>query len=109
MPRHVSKYGIVAETSRFVTPWNRRTQWSCFGFTCGQARIASASDEVMVSGYCWSKRRNGTKTGVVEVADSIPTFAVNAGAGGAVAKARLVWRVAMSACSVWSRQDATRR
>ena len=41
---------------------------------------------------------------VVEVADSIPTFAVNAGAGGPVAEAMLVWRVAMSSCSVWSRQ-----
>ena len=48
----------------------------------------------MESGY-WSKRGNGTTTGVVEVADSIPTFAVNAGAGGAVAKAMLVWRVAI--------------
>ena len=29
---------------------------------------------------------------------------VNAGAGGAVEEAMLVWRVAMSSCSVWSRQ-----
>ena len=94
MPRRVSKYGIVAVTSRFATPWNTRTRWSCFGFICGLARTAGASDEVMVSGY-WSKRGNGTTTGVVEVADSIPTFAVNAGAGGAVAKAMLVWRVAI--------------
>ena len=65
-------------------------------------RAASANDEVIVSGY-WCKRRNGTTTGVVEVADSIPTFAVNAGTGGAVAKVMLVWRVAMSSCSVWSR------
>ena len=57
----------------------------------------------MVRGY-WSKRGNGTTTGVVEVADSIPTFAVSAGAGGAVAKGMLVWRVAMSSCGVWSRQ-----
>ena len=57
----------------------------------------------MASGY-WSMWGNGTTTGVVEVADSIPTFAVNAGPGGAVAKAMLVWRVAMSRCSVWSRQ-----
>ena len=57
----------------------------------------------------WSKRGNGTTTGVVEVADSIPTFAVNAGAGGAVPKAMLVWRVAMSSCSVWSRQLSTRK
>ena len=103
MPRRVSRYGIVAVTGRFATPWNTRTQWSCFGFICGLTRTARMSDEVMVSGY-WSKRRNGTTTGVVEVADSIPTFAVNAGAGGAVAKALLVWRVAMSSCSVWSRQ-----
>ena len=59
--------------------------------------------EVIVSGYC-SRRGKGTTTGVVEVADSIPTFAVNAGAGGAVAEAMLVWRVTMSSCSVWSRQ-----
>ena len=85
MPRRVSKYGIVAVTSRFATPWNTRTRWSCFGFICGLTRTSSASDEVVVSGYC-SKRGNGTTTGVVEVADSIPTFAVNAGAGGAVAK-----------------------
>ena len=38
------------------------------------------------------------------MADSIPTFAVSAGAGGAVAKAMLVWRVVMSSCSVWSRK-----
>ena len=62
-----------------------------------------ANDAVIVSG-CWSRRRNGTTTGVVEVSDSIPTFAVNAGAGGVVAEAMLVWRVAMSSCSVWSRQ-----
>ena len=99
MPRRVSKYGIVAVTSRFATSWITRAQWSCF--TCGPARTASASDEVMVRG-CRSKRRNGTTTGVVEVADSIPTFAVNAGAGGAVAEAMLVWRVAMSSCSVES-------
>ena len=103
MPRRVSKYGIVAVTSRFATPWNTRTRWSCFGFICGLARTASASDEVMVSGY-WPKRGNDTTTGVVEVAVSIPTFAVNAEAGGAVAQAMLVWRVAMSSCSVWSRQ-----
>ena len=103
MPRRVSKYGIVAVTSRFATPWNSRTQWSCFGFICGLAGAASASDEVIVSGY-WSKRGNGTTTGVVEVADSILTFEVNAGAGGVVAEAMLVWRVAMSSCSVWSGQ-----
>ena len=101
MPRRVSKHKIVAVTSRFATPWNTRAQWSCF--ICGLARTASASDEVMVRGY-WLRRGNGTTTGVVEVADSIPTFAVNAGAGGAVAEAMLVWRVALSSCSVWSRQ-----
>ena len=88
-------------TSRFATPWNTQAQWSCF--ICGVAQTANASDEVIVSG-CWSKRGNGTATGVVDVADSIPTFAVNAGAGGAVANAMLVWRVAMSSCSVWSGQ-----
>ena len=103
MPGRVSKYGVVAVACRFATPWNTRTQWSCFGFICGLARTASASDEAMVRGY-WSKCGNGTTTGVVEVADSILTFAVNAGAGGAVAKAMLFWRVAMSSCSVWSRQ-----
>ena len=76
MPRRVSKYGAVAVTSRFATPWSTRTQWICLGFSCGLARAASANDEVTVSGY-WSKRGNGTTTGVVEVADSIPTFAVN--------------------------------
>ena len=94
MPRRVSKYRNVAATSRFATLCSTRTQWSCFGFICGLAGAASANDEVMVSG-CWSKRGNGTTTGVVEVADSISTFAVNAGAG-AVAEAMLVWRVAMS-------------
>ena len=103
MPRRVSKCKVVAVTSRFATPWNTRAHWSCFGFICGLARTASANDEVIVSG-CWSKRRNGTTTGVVEVADSVLTFAVNAGAGGAVARAMLVWRVAMSSCSLWSRQ-----
>ena len=47
---------------------------------------------------------NGTTTGVIEAADSISIFAVDAGAGGAVAGVKLVWRVAMSSCSVWSQQ-----
>ena len=34
MSRRVSKYVIVAATSRFATPWSTRTQWSCFGFIC---------------------------------------------------------------------------
>ena len=46
MPRRVSKYGTVTVTSRFATSWNTRAQWSCFGFICGLARTASASDEV---------------------------------------------------------------
>ena len=79
----MSKHGIVGATSRFATPWNTRAQRSCFSFICGLAGTASANDEVAVSGY-WSKRGNGTTTGVIE-ADSIPTLAVNAGAGGAVA------------------------
>ena len=70
---------------------------------CGLARTASASDEVIVNGY-WSRRGSGTTTGVTEAAESTSTFAVNAGTGGAVAGAMLVWRVAMSSCSVWSRQ-----
>ena len=90
-------------TGRLDVPWSTRAQWSCFGFVCGLARAASASDEVIVNGY-WSKRVNGTTTGVVEATDSISTFAVSAGAGGAVAGAMLVWRVAMSGCSVWSQQ-----
>ena len=101
MPRRVSMCGIVTVTSRFATPWSTRTQWSCFGFMCGLARAASANDEVTASGY-WSKRGNGTTTGVV--ADLIPTFAVNAGTGGAAAEAMLVWSGAMSSCSVWSQQ-----
>ena len=58
---------------------------------------------MIVNGY-WSKRVNGTTTRVVEVADSIPTFAVGAGAGGAAAEATLVWRAARSSCSVWGPQ-----
>ena len=42
--------------------------------------------------------------GVTDATDPVSTFAVNAGAGGAVAGAMLVWRVAMSSCSVWSQQ-----
>ena len=38
------------------------------------------------------------------MADSISTFTVNAGAGGAAAGVKLVWRVAMSSCTVWSQQ-----
>ena len=64
---------------------------------------ASASDEVIVNGH-WSKRVNGTTTRVMEGTDSTSTFAMNAGAGGAVAGVMLVWRVAMSSCSVWSQQ-----
>ena len=64
--------------------WTTHTQWSYLGFICGLARTASASDEVIVNGH-FSKRVNGTTTGVMEATDSISTFAVNAGAGGAVA------------------------
>ena len=96
MPSRVSKIRVVAVTGRFVTPWSTRAQW-------GPARTASASDEVIVNGY-WSKRVNGTTTGVMEATDSISTFAVSAGAGGAVAGVMLVWRVAMSSCSAWSQQ-----
>ena len=46
---------------------------------------------MIVNGH-WSKRVNGTTTGVMEPTDSISTFAVDAGPGGAV---MLVWRVAM--------------
>ena len=66
MPSRVSKTGIVAVTSQFAAPWNTRTQWSCIGFICGLTRTASACDEVVVNGY-WSKRRNGTTTGVIEL------------------------------------------
>ena len=89
MPSRVSKYGVVAVISRLATPWSTRVQWSSLGIICGLARTASASNEVIVSGY-WPKRGNGTTTGVVEVADSIPSSAVKAGAGGAVARAMLV-------------------
>ena len=102
MPSRVSKYGVVAVISRLATPWSTRVQWSSLGIICGLARTASASNEVIVSGY-WTKRGNGTTTGVVEVADSIPSSALKAGAGGAVARV-LVLRVAMSSCNVWSRQ-----
>ena len=42
--RRVSKYGIVAVTSRFASPGNTRRRWSCFGFICALARAASAND-----------------------------------------------------------------
>ena len=42
--------------------------------------------------------------GMVETTGSTSTFVTNAGAGGAVAEMMLVWRVAMSRYSVWSRQ-----
>ena len=103
MPSRVSKFRVVAVTSRFATSSSTRAKWSCFGFICGLARTASVSNEVIVNGH-WSKRVTGTMTGVMEATDSTSTFAVNAGAGGAVAKAMLVWRVAMSSCSVWSQQ-----
>ena len=71
----VRKNGIVAVTSRFAAPWNTRTRWSCF----------SDCEWVLVQA---GKRHDDW--------DPIPTFAVNAGEGGAVAEAMLVWRVAMS-------------
>ena len=61
-------------------------------------------EEVILNGNHWSKRVNGTTTGVMEATDSISAFAVNAGVGGAVAGAMLVWRVAVGSCSVWSQQ-----
>ena len=42
---------------------------------------------------------------MVETIGSTSTFVTNAGAGGAVAEMMLVWRAAMSRCSVWSRQS----
>ena len=94
MPSRVSKLRVFVVTGQFATSWSTRAQWRL-------ARTASASDEVIVDGH-WSKRVNGTTTGVMEATDSISTFAVNTEAGGAVARAMLVWRVAMSSCSVWS-------
>ena len=41
---------------------------------------------------------------MVETTGSTCTVAVNPGAGGAVVGMMLVWRVATSRCSVWSRQ-----
>ena len=87
-------------TGRFAMPWSTRAQSSCFGFICGLARTASASDEVSE----WVKRVSGTTTEMVESIDPISTLVANAGAGGAVAEMMLVWRVAMSSCSVWSQQ-----
>ena len=63
----------------------------------------SQGDEVIVSEY-WFKRMKSTTTGMVKTTGSISTFVANAGAGGAVARAMLVWRVAMSSCSVRSQQ-----
>ena len=99
MLSRVSKLGIVAVTSRFAASWNTQEQRSCLGFICGLARTASASDEVIVHGY-WFKRVSGTTTGAMEVTGPIATRVDNAGAGGAVAGAMLVWRVDMSSCSV---------
>ena len=42
--------------------------------------------------------------GMVETTGSTSTFVTNAGAGGAVEEMMLVWRVAMSRYSVWSRE-----
>ena len=67
------------------------------------ARATSASDEVTVGGCC-SKRVGNTTNEVVNTGDPVCTFMVCAGAGGAVAVMMLVWRAAMSKCSVWSRQ-----
>ena len=41
---------------------------------------------------------------MLKTTDSISSFVANAVAGGAVARAMLVWRVAMSSCSVRSPQ-----
>ena len=51
MLSRVSKLGVVAVTSRFAASWNARAQWSCCGFLCGLALTASASDDVIASGY----------------------------------------------------------
>ena len=51
MPRRVSKFGPVAVTSRFATPWNTRTR-SCFGFICGVAD----SIHPRIRGECWGRR-----------------------------------------------------
>ena len=91
----VSKLGVSAVTSRLAVPWNTQTQWSYLGFICGLVRTASAGDDVIVSEY-WFKRMKGTTPGIVKTTGSISTFVANAGEGGAVARAMLVWRVAMS-------------
>ena len=66
------------------------------------AQVASASDEVIVDGCC-PRRVGNTTTGVVNTTDSVSTFVASVGAG-AVVVMMLVWRAAMSKCSVWSRQ-----
>ena len=43
-------------------------------------------------------------TEMVKATGSTPTSVTNAGAGGAVVEMMLVWRMAMSRYSVWSRQ-----
>ena len=66
------------------------------------AQVTGASDEVIVDG-CFSKRVGDSTTGVVSTADSVSTFVASVGAGGAVVVVMLVWRVAMSKYSGWSR------
>ena len=66
------------------------------------AQVVSASNEVIVDG-CFPRRVGNTTTGVVNTTDSISTFVASVGAE-AVVVMMLVWRAAMSKCSVWSRQ-----
>ena len=76
-------------------PW-RCTTWHA---------LQTVQDDFAVTdnGY-WFKRVSGATIGMVKTTGSISTFVANAGAGGAVARAMLVWRVAMSSCSVRSQQ-----
>ena len=65
-------------------------------------RVTSASNDVIMDGCC-STQVGNTTAGVVNTADSVPTFVASVGAGGAVVVMMLVWRAAMSKYCGWNR------
>ena len=78
MPRRVSKYGVVAVTRPICCALEHTGTVELLWLHLWASTTASASEEVIVNWY-WYKRENDETTGVMEVADSIPTFAVDAG------------------------------
>ena len=51
----VNRLGIVVVIRRFAVLWTTRAKWDCLDDTCKLTRTDNASDEAIVSGYCFKR------------------------------------------------------